>query len=41
MFGTERNDSARGILGAVEQTFASQDLCPAFRRKQLTCSTSS
>ena len=40
MFGIERNDSSRGILGAVEQTFAGQNL-QAFRGKRHTCSTSS
>ena len=39
MFGIERNDSFRGILGAVEQTFAGQNL-QAFRGKRHTCSTS-
>ena len=29
MFGAERGDSFRGILGAVEQTFAGQDLYPS------------
>ena len=33
MFGIERNDSFRGILGAVEQTFAGQDLYPSVQEK--------
>jgi len=33
MFGVERNDSFRGILGAVEQTFAGQDLYPSVQEK--------
>ena len=33
MFGVERNDSFRGILGAVEQTFAGQDLYPRVQEK--------
>jgi prophage maintenance system killer protein len=33
MFGIERNDSFRGILGAVEQTFSGQDLYPSVQEK--------
>ena len=33
MFGIERNDSFRGILGAAEQTFAGQDPYPSIREK--------
>ena len=33
MFGIERNNSFRGILGAVEQTFAGQDLYPSVQGK--------
>ena len=33
MFGVERNDSFCGILGAVEQTFAGQDLYPSVQEK--------
>jgi hypothetical protein len=40
VFGIERNDSFRGILGAVEQTFAGPDLYPSVQEKRHTCSTS-
>lgn len=33
MLGAERNDSFRGILGAVEQTFDGQDLYPSVQDK--------
>ena len=33
MFGVERNDSFRGILPAVEQTFTGQDLYPSVQEK--------
>jgi hypothetical protein len=33
MFGVERNDSFRGILGAVERTFTGQDLYPSVQEK--------
>ena len=41
MFGIERNDSFRGILGAVEQTFAGQDPHPSVQEKaaHLLCSS--
>jgi len=41
MFGVERNDPFRGILGAVEQTFADQDPYPSVQEKAAhpLCST--
>ena len=41
MFGVERNDPFRGILGAVEQTFADQDPYPSVQEKaaHLLCSS--
>ncbi len=33
LFGIERGDAFRGILGAVEQTFAGQDVYPSTQRK--------
>lgn len=33
MFGAERNDSFRGLLGAVEQTYLGQDLYPTVQEK--------